>query len=61
MPVYSNPKLYGFLLAAVVAWAAPRAHAVELLNVSYDPTRELYADINERFAAQWKVQTGEDL
>jgi sulfate/thiosulfate-binding protein len=33
----------------------------ELLNVSYDPTRELYVEVNERFAAQWKQQTGETL
>ncbi len=29
-----------------------------LLNVSYDPTRELYADINEAFAKKWKADTG---
>ncbi|MBW0434009.1 sulfate ABC transporter substrate-binding protein [Leptospira yasudae] len=33
----------------------------KLLNVSYDPTRELYAQINKLFSAQWKKQTGEDL
>ena len=33
----------------------------ELLNVSYDPTRELYADVNKVFAADWKAQTGETL
>ena len=33
----------------------------ELLNVSYDPTRELYAEVNKTFAADWKAQTGEDL
>jgi sulfate/thiosulfate transport system substrate-binding protein len=33
----------------------------ELLNVSYDPTRELYAEVNKTFAAEWKAQTGEDL
>lgn len=37
------------------------AQNVELLNVSYDPTRELYAEVNEKFAAQWKQQTGETL
>jgi len=37
------------------------AKDVELLNVSYDPTRELYAEVNEKFAAQWKQQTGETL
>ncbi|XYD12552.1 sulfate ABC transporter substrate-binding protein (plasmid) [Methylobacterium sp. NMS12] len=31
----------------------------ELLNVSYDPTRELYKDINAAFAADWKAKTGE--
>ncbi|MBX9462295.1 MAG: sulfate ABC transporter substrate-binding protein [Aquamicrobium sp.] len=30
-----------------------------LLNVSYDPTRELYREFNEAFAAHWKAQTGE--
>jgi len=31
---------------------------VELLNVSYDPTRELYAAFNEKFTAHWKQETG---
>ena len=30
-----------------------------LLNVSYDPTRELYADFNQAFIAHWREQTGE--
>jgi len=34
---------------------------VTLLNVSYDPTRELYADFNKAFAAHWKAKTGQDL
>lgn len=34
---------------------------IELLNVSYDPTRELYAAINPKFAAQWKQDTGQDV
>ena len=38
-----------------------RAKDVELLNVSYDPTREFYAEVNQAFAAQWKQQTGETL
>src|SRR6185437_36011 len=33
--------------------------AVQLLNASYDPTRELYEAINPKFAAQWKAQTGQ--
>lgn len=32
-----------------------------LLNVSYDPTRELYADFNKAFAEHWKKQTGESV
>ncbi len=34
---------------------------VTLLNVSYDPTRELYEDFNEKFAAYWKGKTGQDV
>jgi len=34
---------------------------VEILNVSYDPTRELYKDINSAFAEYWKQQTGQDV
>lgn len=37
------------------------AAAVELLNVSYDPTRELYEEINPLFAADWKAKTGQDV
>jgi sulfate transport system substrate-binding protein len=33
----------------------------ELLNVSYDPTRELYQEFNEAFAAHWQQETGEDV
>ena len=32
-----------------------------LLNVSYDPTRELYRDVNAAFAQQWKNEHGEAL
>jgi sulfate transport system substrate-binding protein len=32
-----------------------------LLNVSYDPTRELYTDINAAFAADWKARTGQSV
>jgi len=34
---------------------------VKLLNVSYDPTRELYHDVNEAFAKEWKAKTGVDV
>lgn len=34
---------------------------VEILNVSYDPTRELYTEFNEAFAAHWKEERGQDV
>src|SRR6476659_5154022 len=34
---------------------------IELLNVSYDPTRELYADINDVFVKEWKAKTGQSV
>ncbi|RIA37181.1 sulfate transport system substrate-binding protein [Hephaestia caeni] len=40
---------------------AANGGAIELLNVSYDPTRELYKDINAAFAAQWKAEHGQDV
>ena len=39
--------------------ATPRAATLRLLNVSYDPTRELYDDYNKAFAAYWKGKTGD--
>ena len=48
------------LVAAVLLVGAGTARAqVKLLNVSYDPTRELYQDVNKAFAAQWKQKTGQ--
>ena len=49
------------LLALLPAASYAAAKDKELLNVSYDPTRELYADINQAFAVDWKRQTGESL
>jgi sulfate transport system substrate-binding protein len=43
------------------ALLAPAIQAETLLNVSYDPTRELYEDYNAAFAKQWKAKTGKDL
>jgi len=34
---------------------------VSLLNVSYDPTRELYVEFNQAFARHWKAKTGQDV
>jgi sulfate transport system substrate-binding protein len=41
------------------AWA--QGGSVTLLNVSYDPTRELYQDYNAAFAKYWKAKTGQDV
>ena len=38
---------------------AAEAADITLLNVSYDPTRELYQDFNKAFAADWKKKTGD--
>jgi sulfate transport system substrate-binding protein len=35
--------------------------SIQLLNVSYDPTRELYKEVNEAFARQWREQTGQQV
>src|SRR4029077_1764924 len=52
----------GLALAAATFLCASAADAaaaeIKLLNVSYDPTRELYKDVNAAFAAQWKAKTG---
>jgi sulfate/thiosulfate-binding protein len=37
------------------------AGSVKLLNVSYDPTRELYQDVNREFAKAWKAKSGNDV
>ncbi len=50
------------LLGTVAAFATLRAAAAAdatLLNVSYDPTRELYRDINRAFSAAWQAKTGQ--
>jgi sulfate transport system substrate-binding protein len=47
------------LMAAAPAFAAPKP--AELLNVSYDPTRELYVQYNAAFAKYWKAKTGQDV
>ena len=50
-----------FAAALVAIAGAAQAAQVTLLNVSYDPTRELYKDVNAAFAKQWKAKTGDDV
>ncbi len=66
-------RLYRLLLAATIAFGAgglagcsggssdPAAGSVTLLNVSYDPTRELYREFNEAFARHWRQTTGQSV
>jgi sulfate transport system substrate-binding protein len=55
-------KLTALLISTIAAASVGfAAGPVKLLNVSYDPTRELYQDINTAFAEQWKAKTGVDV
>src|SRR5882757_611471 len=51
-------KLFTLLAIASLINGA-QAKDIKLLNVSYDPTRELYQDVNAAFSKQWKEKTGD--
>jgi sulfate transport system substrate-binding protein len=54
--------LFSTITATLASLAfAGSAFAVELLNVSYDPTRELYQEYNAAFAKHWKAESKEDI
>src|ERR1700726_3970776 len=55
--------LAAIVVAASVALGVAQSHAAQitLLNVSYDPTRELYEAVNAQFAKDWKAKTGDDV
>lgn len=55
-----TPLVFAALLA-VLATNETRAADINLLNVSYDPTRELYKEYNEAFAKYWKAKTGDSV
>jgi sulfate transport system substrate-binding protein len=67
------PLLFALLLGGMLAEILPttnvqaqppvvkRAAKISLLNVSYDPTREFYAEFNRHFADSWKKQTGQEV
>lgn len=57
----TSTKLAAALAASLALAGAAFAKTVELLNVSYDPTRELYVEYNAAFAAHWKAKTGDDV
>jgi len=54
-------KRISFALAIALTLAATVANAQQLLNVSYDPTRELYQQFNAAFAKYYKAKTGKDV
>ena len=57
-----NHLLSAMVLTAALLTARPvPAATVTLLNVSYDPTRELYESYNKAFATYWKTKTGDDV
>ena len=47
--------------ALTLSTVSALAQGVTLLNVSYDPTRELYVEFNQAFAKHWKAQGGQDV
>ncbi|MEQ1369759.1 sulfate ABC transporter substrate-binding protein [Acinetobacter schindleri] len=54
-------KLKIGVLAALISATAFSVSAKDFLNVSYDPTRELYDNFNKEFSAYWKKSTGQDI
>ncbi|HEX9187609.1 MAG TPA: sulfate ABC transporter substrate-binding protein [Vicinamibacteria bacterium] len=54
----ANRRPFILALLASFALGGGGLSAQELLNVSYDPTRELYQEVNAAFAARWKAKTG---
>ena len=55
--------LYRLVIVLLLGWSVSPANAkqISLLNVSYDPTRELYQDYDKVFADYWKKKTGDDV
>ncbi|WP_108658692.1 sulfate ABC transporter substrate-binding protein [Acuticoccus kandeliae] len=53
------PRRLLLAVSAAALFAAPALADTTLLNVSYDPTRELYKQVNAAFAEHWKAETGE--
>lgn len=49
------------ILAFLASFSNAKAEAIELLNVSYDPTREFYEDYNKVFEKHWLEKTGQEV
>lgn len=54
-------RFSSILLAGLLFTSAAHAKDIKLLNVSYDPTRELYTDFNAAFAKYWQAKTGDQI
>ena len=61
MPFHRRHWLTLSLSTLLLSLAQAQTPAANLLNVSYDPTRELYVDINAAFTRPWKAKTGQDV
>ena len=53
--------LIAVLLTGSLTGCGSNKNSVRMINVSYDPTRELFESYNEIFAQHWKEQTGQDV
>ena len=61
LPRLAVMAAFALMTATLFGASVAQAAEVTLLNVSYDPTRELYVDYNAAFAKYWKAKTGQDV
>ena len=54
-------RMTALTLLSLLAFGHANAAEIRLLNVSYDPTRELFQEYNAAFAKEWKAKTGDDV
>jgi ABC-type sulfate transport system substrate-binding protein len=60
-PIVTRRAAIAAAAATLFGTTARAAQPTTLLNVSYDPTRELYRDFNRAFIKDWKAKTGETI
>ncbi len=61
LPRLAVVAAFGLVVATLLGMSTAHAAEVTILNVSYDPTRELYVNYNAAFARYWKAKTGQDV
>ncbi len=61
LPRFASAMAAVLAVATIFGTTLAQAAGVTLLNVSYDPTRELYVDYNAAFVKYWKAKTGQDV